>query len=293
MRNLEKDIFKKGSTTYYWSSKFFPKGVRDDVFKLYSFVRVVDDMVDVIPAEKNRFNRICERWKTVKKELAHNKVSKPLDDSVDEQVLANIAYIVHRYDCEPAWVDSFLASMKMDIDKRVYETLDDTIDYIYGSAEVIGLFMAKILQLPGQGTGSKRPEPEVLRFARMQGRAMQYINFLRDIAEDIELGRCYFPERTLKKHGLKDLRKISAQSDPKAFKAFMNEQLSLYEEWQSEANKGFSYIPKRLRIPLQTATDMYNWTAQEIKKDPFIVFEKQIKPKKSKVLKTAAKNSIG
>jgi phytoene synthase len=292
MSQLEKDIFKNGSTTYYWSSKFFPKGVRDDVFKLYSFVRVVDDMVDVVPAETNRFNRICERWKTVKKELAQNKVNKPLDESVDEQVLANIAYIVHRYECDPAWVDSFLASMKMDIDKRVYKSINDTIDYIYGSAEVIGLFMAKILQLPGQGTGSTKPEPEVLRFARMQGRAMQYINFLRDIAEDIELGRCYFPERTLKKHGLKDLTKNNAQSNPEAFKNFMHEQLSLYDEWQAEANKGFSYIPKRLRIPLQTATDMYNWTAQEIRKDPFIVYEKQLKPKKRRVLKTAAKNTI-
>lgn len=292
MSQLEKDIFKNGSTTYYWSSKFFPKGVRDDVFKLYSFVRVVDDMVDVVPAETDRFNRICERWKTVKKELAQNKVNKPLDESVDEQVLANIAYIVHRYECDPAWVDSFLVSMKMDIDKRVYKTINDTIDYIYGSAEVIGLFMARILQLPGQGTGSTKPEPEVLRFARMQGRAMQYINFLRDIAEDIELGRCYFPERTLKKHGLKDLTKNNSQANPEAFRNFMHEQLMLYDEWQAEANKGFSYIPKRLRIPLQTATDMYNWTAKEIRKDPFIVYEKQLKPKKRKVLKTAAKNTI-
>lgn len=292
MSQLEKDIFKNGSTTYYWSSKFFPKGVRDDVFKLYSFVRVVDDMVDVVPAETDRFNRICERWKTVKKELAQNRVNKPLDESVDEQVLANIAYIVHRYECDPAWVDSFLASMKMDIDKRVYKTINDTIDYIYGSAEVIGLFMARILQLPGQGTGSTKPEPEVLRFARMQGRAMQYINFLRDIAEDIELGRCYFPERTLKKHGLKDLTKNNAQANPEAFRNFMHEQLTLYDEWQAEANKGFSYIPKRLRIPLQTATDMYNWTAKEIRKDPFIVYEKQLKPKKRRVLKTAAKNTI-
>lgn len=292
MQNLEKNIFKQGSTTYYWSSRFFPKGVRDDVFKLYSFVRVVDDMVDSIPPDTKRFMSMCHRWDTVKKELKNGKVPKALDESVDEQVLANIAYVVHRFKCDTAWVDAFLASMKMDVDKREYSSLEDTIDYIYGSAEVIGLFMARILKLPGQGTGSKRPEPEVLRFARMQGRAMQYINFLRDIAEDVELGRCYFPSRTLKKYGLKDLREISAQSNPEAFVAFMNEQLSLYEEWQAEADKGFSYIPKRLRIPLQTATDMYNWTAREIKKDPFIVYEKKLKPRKRRVIKTAAKNTI-
>jgi phytoene synthase len=282
MRSLEKDIFRNGSTTYYWSSKFFPRIVRDDVFKLYSFVRVVDDMVDVVPADVDRFNKIKKRWETVKKELKKGKVTKPLNDSVDERVIANIAYVVHRYECDVAWVDSFLDSMQMDVDKKQYNTLEDTLEYIYGSAEVIGLFMARIMQLP----------IKPYEYARMQGRAMQWINFLRDIDEDNTLGRSYFPKSTLKKYGLKDLSHKTAQANPKAFKKFMTEQIDLYEQWQSEADKGFSYIPKRLRIPLQTATDMYNWTAKEIKKDPLIVYSRKIKPKKTKVLKTAARNTV-
>ena len=292
MSTIEQNIFKNGSTTYYWSSKFFPKGVRDDVFKFYSFVRVVDDVVDQVPADEKRFNRFLSRWGTIKQQLADSSVPSQLDESVDERVLSNVAYIVHRFDCDPAWVDSFLASMKMDVDKRSYKTIEDTIDYMYGSAEIIGLFMARILRLPGQGLAMDSPEPEVLRTARMQGRAMQYINFLRDIDEDNKLGRLYFAERTLNKHGLENLDKKTAQQNPEAFKAFMYEQLDLYDEWQAEADKGFSYIPKRLRIPLQTATDMYNWTAEEIRKDPFIVYEQKVKPSKSQVVKTIAKNSI-
>jgi 15-cis-phytoene synthase len=282
MRNLEKEIFKQGSTTYYWSSKFFPKNVRDDVFKLYSFVRVVDDMVDCIPPEIGRFERIKKRWKTVKRDLEKGIVTKPLDDSVDERVIANIAYVVHRYECETEWVDAFLDSMQMDVDKKQYEKLEDTLEYIYGSAEVIGLFMAKIMQLP----------IKPYEYARMQGRAMQWINFLRDIDEDNALGRIYFPKKTLEKFGLKDLKKGTANANPDNFKRFMNEQLNLYDQWQTQADKGLSYIPKRLRAPLQTATDMYNWTANEIRKDPFIIYSKKVKPKKRRVLKTAAKNII-
>jgi phytoene synthase len=280
MQGSDKEIFKSGSTTYYWSSKFFPKGVRDDVFKLYSFVRVVDDMVDSIPAETKRFARMQQRWQTVRKQLQKNVLPVPVDDSVDERVLYNIAFIVHRYECDVAWVDAFLASMQMDVDKREYQTLDDTLEYIYGSAEVIGLFMARIMQLP----------IKPYEYARMQGRAMQYINFLRDIAEDNTLERCYFPKETLRAHGLSDLHEKTIQDNPEAFKEFMHEQLSLYTAWQEEANKGFSYIPKRLLVPLKTAVDMYNWTAEEIKKDPFLVFEKKIKPSKKRVLTTAAKN---
>ena len=282
MSKLEKDIFKKGSTTYYWSSKFFPKGVRDDVFKLYSFVRVVDDMVDSIPADVKRFTKMCNRWESVKAELKKGNVPKALDNSVDEVVLANIAFIVHRFECETQWVDAFLDSMQMDVHRKQYLKLEDTLEYIYGSAEVIGLFMARIMQLP----------IKPYEYAKMQGRAMQYINFLRDIDEDNQLGRCYFPADILKKYELKDLSKKTALSSRAQFKKFMHEQLDLYEQWQTEADKGFSYIPKRLRIPLQTATDMYNWTAEEIRKDPMIVFDKKIKPTKSQVLKTATKNTV-
>ena len=280
--DTEKQIFRDGSTTYYWSSKFFPKGVRDDVFKLYSFVRVVDDMVDQVPADTKRFQKMQKRWKTVKKQLDNGEKPGPLDDSVDERVLGNMVHIVHRFDCDPAWVDAFLASMKMDVDQRNYKTLDDTLEYIYGSAEVIGLFMAKIMQLP----------VAPYETAQMQGRAMQFINFLRDIDEDNELGRQYFPQKTLKKFGLKDLSQKTAQAHPEEFKAVVREQLDLYDQWQGEAYKGYSYIPKRLRIPLQTATDMYNWTAEQIRENPMIVFDQKVKPKKRRVVYTATKNIL-
>lgn len=282
MQNREKEIFKQGSTTYYWSAKFFPKGVRDDVFKLYSFVRVVDDMVDTVPADTRRFTHLKQRWKKISKQLNAGDVPRVLDDSVEEQALYNIAFIVHRYECDSAWVDAFLASMQMDVDKRIYKTLDDTLEYIYGSAEVIGLFMARIMQLP----------VKPYEYAKLQGRAMQYINFLRDIAEDNQLGRCYFPERTLKKHGLNDLSEKTAQTNQEAFSSFMNEQLELYGQWQTDASKGFSYIPKRLLVPLKTAVDMYNWTSEEIKKDPTVVYRKKVKPNKNRIIRTVATHAM-
>jgi phytoene synthase len=280
--SVEKNIFKNGSTTYYWSSRFFPKGVRDDVFKLYSFVRIVDDFVDRVPSDVKKFEYIEKRWIAIKKDLAAGRVQAPLDESVSERVLANIAYIVHRHNCDPEWVDAFLQSMRWDVQKHQYRALKDTIAYMYGSAEVIGLFMARILNLP----------EEALAAARLQGRAMQYINFLRDIAEDADLGRCYFPSNEYKKYGLKNLSELEARDKPKMFADFMHAQLLRYATWQTEANDGFVYIPKRLRVPLQTAVDMYNWTAQQLKDDPLVVFERKVKPRKRQVVRRAVKRSI-
>lgn len=277
--SVEKEIFKKGSTTYYWSSKFFPKNVRDDVFKLYSFVRVVDDYVDQPTPDVESFNYILHRWSTAKRDLG---AFSPLDESVAERVLQNIVYVVHRFKCDPAWVDAFLASMQMDVDKRKYNNLDDTLEYIYGSAEVIGLFMAKILDLP----------EESYEYARMQGRAMQYINFIRDIDEDIELGRRYFPETDLKKFGLKSLDREEVSERPDAFNEFVALQLSRYKKWQDQADRGLDYIPKRLRVAVKTAVDGYNWTAEEIRKNPMVIYDKKVKPRKRRLVITGLNASI-
>lgn len=268
----DKDIFEAGSTTYFWSSSFFPRKVRDDVYKLYSFVRVVDDLVDQKKPDTASFEYVCMRWKKIKRSLG--KPHKKVDDSLLEHVLGNIAYVVHRYECDPRWVDYFLASMRMDIDGKKYYSLKDTLQYVYGSAEVIGLFMAKIMGLSDGAMDA----------AQMQGRAMQYINFIRDITEDTALKRRYFPAEELTMFGLKDLTRSEAERKPAEFREFMEFQIDRYEQWQKEAAKGFGFIPKRQRTALRTAVDMYNWTAGVIKDDPFVVFQKKVKPTKRRII---------
>ncbi len=73
--SIEKDIFQKGSTTYYWSSKFFPAAVRDDVFKLYSFVRVADDYVDQLPPQAAKFHALRKAWDQAKTDMRVFEVS--------------------------------------------------------------------------------------------------------------------------------------------------------------------------------------------------------------------------
>jgi phytoene synthase len=279
--SLEEDIFKKGSTTYYFSSKFFPKLVREDVFRLYSFVRVADDYVDSMPQQTSQFKKLRSMWRSAASNETFNTQSE-VKDSIDERVVKNIVHVQRKYGFEPDWIEAFLDSMQADLNHKQYKTLRDSLWYVYGSAEVIGLMMAKILGLP----------EESYEAAKLQGRAMQWINFIRDIDEDIRLGRCYFPKSALQKYGLGDLSKKTAMQNQTSFNEFMRDEIERYRNWQFQANEGYTYIPKRLRIPLETARDMYNWTAEAIYKNPFLVFEKKIKPKKTHVLRTAANNSL-
>jgi phytoene synthase len=275
----EKELFKAGSTTYYWSSVFFPENTRHDVFKLYSFVRVADNFVDAVPQDKKSFVQLKKSWQKICKD--GNPPSKKLSSDI-RLVVQNMYDVYKKYEFDQEWVDAFLVAMESDISKKTYKTLEETKGYMYGSAEVIGLMMAKIIGVPEQGYEA----------AKLQGRAMQYINFIRDIAEDNNLGRQYFAVSELHKYGLPSTKMSDAYRHPAAFREFIEAQLAYYNQWQAEASKGFKYIPHSQRIALRTAVDMYNWTAAAIAKNPFIVFDKKIKPSKSRVVARALVRSI-
>jgi 15-cis-phytoene synthase len=277
MHSPEDRIFKTGSTTFYWSTRFFPKTVREDVARLYSFVRVADDYVDAVPAKISAFYDLCDRYHrcdTGKRSWPHMPPNR--DVTLNDTVVANILDVARRYRFDPRWLEAFLAAMESDLHPRAYGHLSDTLAYVHGSAEVIGLMMCRIMGLP----------PALAQEATMQGRAFQWINFIRDIAEDTELGRCYFPQSDLRRFRLPDLTQATVQARSKEFAAFLRYQIERYAHWQDQASNSYEQLPKRLRVPLQTAARLYDWTAQQILRDPLIVFESKIKPTAYRVLRT-------
>ncbi|MDQ5951248.1 MAG: 15-cis-phytoene synthase, partial [Patescibacteria group bacterium] len=250
-------IFKQGSRTYFYSSLFFPAKVKDDVFTLYSFVRTADDYVDQVPAQVKSFRRF-------RKEYEAALSGKPCQNEIIQAYVS----LAIRKNFDPQWTEAFLDAMESDLNTHTYRTLEKTISYMHGSAEVIGLMMAKIMDLP----------PSAYQYAKKLGRAMQYVNFIRDIAEDLELGRNYFPQTEMKKYGLASLSYQHTSHNQPNYKRFMAAQLQRYNAWQEMAATGFKLIPRRYLIPIKTASDLYNWSASQIAKDPMIVYQKKMKP---------------
>ncbi len=159
----------------------------------------------------------------------------------------------------------------------LFQELDQ---YLYGSAEVIGLMISKLLRL----------EKESAIYARRLGKAMQYINFIRDIAEDNALGRTYIPQSELKKYNLTDLKYETTQEHKEEFIKLIREQITIYFRWQRKAERGFNYIPPKYLVAVKTASDLYKWTAVQIYKDPFIVYSKKVKPSMKTIITHATQN---
>ena len=265
---IHSETFRKGSKTYFNSSRFFPTVVRKDVYILYGFVRIADNFVDRIPQDPIGFEEFVSRYRrALRGTLTGDEI---VDSFVD---------LARRYSFDPDWTDAFLRSMRMDLEKKIHATLPETLEYVYGSAEVIGLFMVRIMGLDGNAE----------RSACMLGRAMQFINFIRDVQEDNDLGRIYLP---IAESGLTDLHQTTAVKHPEEFRSFIDAQLQRYREWQTEAEAGYELIPRRYRIPIKTAGDMYNWTGRVIARDPYVVYRRKVKPHRHRILATGLLNAL-
>ena len=264
-------IFKKGSTTFFTSSLFFPKNKLQDITDLYAFVRVADDFVDSVPADSKSFFEFKNEYLlAVKTRISDNSIIQKYID------------LEYKYKFEHSWTVAFLQSMEQDLTKNTYQNIDETKQYIYGSANVVGLFMCKILDLDDLSHAA----------AEKLGMAFQFINFIRDINEDIELNRNYFPQDLLIKYEIKSLEFEFTKQNPENFKNFVNELLEQYHIWYKEGQEGYKFIQKKYLVAIKTASMMYDWTAKQIAKDPFVVYQKKVKPPKWLIVAYGLKNLI-
>jgi phytoene synthase len=264
-------IFRSGSRTYFYSSIFFPPDVREDVFTLYAFVRTADDFVDQVPQDIQGFERFVALYqKAVNGHFTGN------------EVVDGFAQLSRRKGFRSEWTESFIAAMRQDLHVKEYETVSDVQGYMYGSAEVIGLFMARIFGLPEDAHFT----------ARRLGTAMQYVNFLRDVGEDYGLGRTYIPQEVLKQFGMAGDLRDWAKVQPEGFAAMMRNEVQRYKKWQAEAEQGYRFLPSRYRVPIQTAADMYDWTARKIDENPSIVLERTLRPSVPRIVLQLVRNSV-
>ena len=264
---IQTKLFKKSSTTYFNSTIFFEKEIRDKVTILYGFVRYADNIVDKKNASLEELEQFEKEYKTA---------------NTKNEIILDFIKLKKICELEEDWIEEFFKSMKQDFTKKEYYNISETKKYCYGSAEVLGLMLAKIMNLPTKS----------YYYAQRLGLAMQYINMVRDIDEDNKIKRTYIPINEIKQAGLENLTKKEALKNKEAFKQLIRLQITRYEDFQKEAEKGFRFIPKKYLVPIKTASDMYNWTAKKIYKNPLIIYKKKVKPSKLRVILTALKNKV-
>ena len=229
-------VTKNYSNSFYLSTLLLDKRVKSAIHGIYGFVRFADEIVDTFHSYDKEY--LLHKFETDMHEAIENKISL-------NPVLNSFQWAVNEYQVPMAYIDAFMNSMKMDLTKKEYLTKAETADYIYGSANVVGLMCLKVFCKE-----NTKLFGELVSSAEMLGSAFQKVNFLRDLQTDIELlERNYFP-----------------QFDKNKFDEATKLQLIAEIEQEFDiALEGIKRLPGRSKLAVYTAYNYYRKLLIKIK----------------------------
>tara|TARA_B100000530_G_scaffold197141_1_gene125404 strand:- start:673 stop:1512 length:840 start_codon:yes stop_codon:yes gene_type:complete len=232
-------VTKTYSTSFSLATRLLSENIRKDIYNIYGFVRFADEIVDSF----HDYN---------KSEL-FNDFSIDLEKAIRNKIhlnpiLNSFQHTFHKYKIDKDLVDAFMKSMRMDLTKKKYNTVEEYKEYIYGSADVVGLMCLKVFV-----QGNNELYMKLKNNAMKLGSAFQKVNFLRDLKADKEdLNRTYFPNTKFDK--LSELEK--------------NEIINDIEDDFKMGLEGIKELPLDAKFGVFMAYRYYNQLLKKLKKTP-------------------------
>ncbi len=245
-----KFVTRSYSTSFSMAAKMLTPNIRQDIYNIYGFVRFADEIVDT--------------FHDYDKEKLLNSFQKELDEAIVNKISLNpilnsFQHTFHKYNMDKKLPNAFMKSMRLDLTKKVYKTYEEYKEYIYGSADVVGLMCLTVFT-----KGDKKKYEELKHHAMSFGSAFQKINFLRDVKADFEgLNRAYFPNV--------DMNNFDEASKQK-----------IIDEIENDLKIGYAGIlklPVEAKFGVYTAYRYYKKLLKKLKKTPSL----EIKNKRIRV----------
>jgi phytoene/squalene synthetase len=229
------------STSFSLATRMLGPSIRQDIYNIYGFVRFADEIVD--------------SFHEYEKEILFNRFENALGEALQDRISLNpilnsFQHTVYKYNIDKELIDTFMASMRLDLTKSTYSSAEEFNEYIYGSADVVGLMCLKVFV-----KGDAEKYNELKESAMNLGSAFQKVNFLRDLKEDYEtLSRTYFPNTNLESLDETSKKKI-------------------IEEIEDNFNKGYSGIlllPHEAKLGVFIAYRYYKRLLKKLQQTPAI-----------------------
>jgi 15-cis-phytoene synthase len=245
--------------SYFLATLLLPPAKRPYVHALYGFARYADDLVDTGTPDATAFRDWSQQ---VLGELEWGASSDPIVRAlIDTTRHWNIP---HHY------VAQFLESMQLDLTVDEYETHDELARYMWGSAAVIGLQLLPILGRADATIGWDVLEP----YAIDLGTAFQLTNFIRDVGEDLDRGRIYLPQESLREYGV-DRRRLRQQVADEPVRNLVAAEVARTRELYGRAMPGIELVHPTSRDCLLTAVALYGGILDEIERADYDVFARR------------------
>jgi phytoene synthase len=263
--------------TYFLATLLLPKAKRPFVHALYGFARYADEIVDDLASELSVAEKAeaLSTWGNtvladLKKGTSQDHVGRALIDTVN------------RFDIPHEHFEAFLHSMTMDLTVQEYESYEDLLEYVYGSAAVIGLQMVTILG---------PLHNDAFAAAEKLGIAFQLANFIRDVDEDLDRGRVYLPIKELAQFGVTREMLEERVLTPEIIEA-LKFQIARVRQLQAEAAPGIVMLEATSRPCIEAASTLYCGIVDEVEKIGYDIFNQRAKTSKARRIRVAGKAFI-
>ena len=232
-------VTKTYSTSFSLATQLLSKNIRKDIYNIYGFVRFADEIVDSFH-DYNK-SELFNDFDIDLEKAIRNKIHL-------NPILNSFQHTFHKYKIDKDLVDAFMKSMRMDLTKKKYNTVEEYKEYIYGSADVVGLMCLKVFV-----QGNNELYMKLKNNAMKLGSAFQKVNFLRDLKADKEdLNRTYFPNTKFEK--LSESEK--------------NEIINDIEDDFKIGLEGIKELPLDAKFGVFMAYRYYNQLLKKLKKTP-------------------------
>lgn len=268
------ESIKKGSKSFALASRMLPPVLRDDASMLYAWCRYCDDVIDgqIMGHGQDADYKTGqgERLERLRSDTARALMGEALDNPVYE----GLARVVKAHNIDHKHPFELLKGFEMDASDRVYETLDDILDYSYHVAGVVGVMMANIMDVRDEA---------VLDRASDLGLAFQLTNIARDVVDDANAGRVFVPRELLAVHGAP----LDAEglTDPKNWPvvyAAVLDMLNVADDYYASAHVGIRELPFRCAWAISAALAVYRDIGGMLSKRGVSAWEKRISAPRSR-----------
>jgi phytoene synthase len=241
--------------TYYLATRLLPAWKRPFVHALYAFARVADEVVDDLGSTAT------DR----EKEAALDELARA---DWQHPVAAAVTDTLARWDIPRAHTDAFLRSMRQDLTESSYKTFEDLLEYMHGSAAVIGLQLLPLLE-------PVVPREIAAPYAADLGIAFQLTNFLRDVGEDLDRGRLYLPLEDLDAFGV-TREQLEARVLDGRVRRLLAFEIARTRELYWTAAQGVRLLHPTSRPCIRTALSLYGAILDQIEQQGYPVLTRRV-----------------
>lgn len=238
---------KQGSKSFAAASRLFDPATQRSALLLYTWCRHCDDVIDGQALGHNGHAPSAAEALTRLEGLKDATAAAYRGEPMSDPAFAAFQAVAQAHGIEQRHAFAHLEGFAMDVAGRRYETLDDTLEYCYHVAGVVGLMMAQVMGVTA---------PATLTRACDLGLAFQLTNIARDLVEDARVGRCYLPAQWLREMNL-CADTLAAPAHRPALAVLAKRLVDAAEPYYTSAIAGIGALPPRSAWAVATALEVY------------------------------------